>query len=62
MLKGHIFIQHPQNSKGICWICSMKKIEHPCFVVHTDFRISTMKTRKKTRPGKARSKAPGIPT
>jgi hypothetical protein len=59
MVKGHIFIQHPQSSQGICWICSLTKQEHPYVVEHKDLRVASTRIRKKSKVGRTKASRVG---
>jgi len=49
MSDGHIYVQHPNNSNEICWICGLKRDEHLFTVERKTVRPSSAKILNKNK-------------
>jgi len=49
MTQGHIFVHDPMSSQKGCWICGLKKEEHPFTVEHKKVELDDSKLRNKSK-------------
>jgi hypothetical protein len=56
MLKGHIFVQHPRNTRDTCWSCGEKKEDHSFSVQHRILQVAFHRVPKKRKRVRAESK------